>query len=114
MSRQSKRKKYLGVNQRSLDQEQLRKKSKKVAAILKILAHPQRLMIVCCLIEGEKSVSQIESSCGASQSAVSQFLKSMRSNKLLLSRREGKQVYYGISDSRVVVLIQSLSSIFCY
>lgn len=65
------------------------------------------------MAEGEKSVSEIELACGASQSAVSQFLKGMRLEGLIESRREGKQIYYKIVDKRVLKLIKSLYLIFC-
>ncbi|MGE3974696.1 MAG: ArsR/SmtB family transcription factor [Bdellovibrionales bacterium] len=91
----------------------LRRQSEGVAALLKQLSHPQRLFILCSLAEGEKSVGEIEKICGASQSAVSQFLKGMRLERLIESRREGKQVFYKIVDKRVLELIRSLYHIFC-
>lgn len=81
--------------------------------LLKQLSHPQRLLILCSLAEGEKSVGEIEQACGASQSAVSQFLKGMRLEGLIEPRRDGKQVYYKIEDKRVLELIRSLYRIFC-
>ena len=92
---------------------ELRRRSEDVAALLKQLSHPQRLLILCSLAEAEKSVGEIEEACGASQSAVSQFLKSMRLEGLIESRRDGKQVYYKIVDKRVLELIRSLYQIFC-
>jgi len=92
---------------------ELRQRSEGVAALLKQLSHPQRLLILCCMIDGEKSVGEIEVACGASQSAVSQFLKGMRLEGLIGSRREGKQVYYKIVDKRVLRLIKALYKIFC-
>lgn len=92
---------------------QLRKRSEEVAALLKQLSHPQRLMILCAIAEGERSVGEIERACGASQSAVSQFLKSMRLEGLLAARRDGKRVYYRIVDERALELITSLDHIFC-
>ncbi len=92
---------------------ELKRRSEDVAGLLKQLSHPQRLLILCSLAEGEKSVGEIEDSCGASQSAVSQFLKGMRLEGLVESRREGKQVYYKIKDDRVHDLMKSLFLIFC-
>ncbi len=91
----------------------LRRQSNEAAALLKQLAHPQRLLILCSMAEGEKSVSEIEEACEASQSAVSQFLKGMRLEGLIDSRRDGKKVYYKIVDKRVLELIRSLYQIFC-
>lgn len=91
----------------------LRHRSEGVATLLKQLSHPQRLLILCSMAEGEKSVGEIEQACGASQSAVSQFLKGMRLEGLIESRRDGKQVYYKIVDKRVLELIKALYKIFC-
>lgn len=91
----------------------LKRQSEEVAALLKQLSHPQRLLILCGLSEREMSVGEIEDSCGASQSAVSQFLKAMRLEGLVESRREGKQVFYRIADDRVHDLMKSLFKIFC-
>lgn len=92
---------------------ELKKKSESVSALLKQLSHPQRLLILCSMADGEKSVGEIEEICGASQSAVSQFLKGMRLEGLIDSRRDGKQIYYSIVDKRVLKLIKSLYQIFC-
>lgn len=91
----------------------MRRQSEVVAQLLKQLSHPQRLLILCSLAEGEKSVGEIEETCGASQSAVSQFLKGMRLEGLVESRREGKQVFYRIRDGRLLELMKSLYQIFC-
>lgn len=91
----------------------LRRRGEEVSGLLKQLSHPQRLLILCGLVEGEKSVGEIESTCGASQSAVSQFLKGMKMEGLIEARREGKQVYYKIVDDRVLKLMKSLYEVFC-
>jgi ArsR family transcriptional regulator, virulence genes transcriptional regulator len=92
---------------------ELRRQSESVAALLKQLSHPQRLLILCSMAEGEKSVGEIEEICGASQSSVSQFLKGMRLEGLIDSRRDGKNIYYTIVDKKVLALIKSLYQIFC-
>lgn len=92
---------------------ELRRQSKAVAVLLKQLSHPQRLLILCSMADGEKSVGEIEDACGASQSAVSQFLRGMRLESLVEARREGKQIYYKIVDRKVLELIKSLYKIFC-
>lgn len=92
---------------------QLKQQSEEVAGLLKQLSHPERLLILCSMAENEKSVGEIEAACGASQSAVSQFLKGMRLEGLVEARREGKQIYYKIVDKRVLELIKSLHLIFC-
>lgn len=84
-----------------------------VARTLKVLAHPQRLMILCQLTDGAKSVSELEDLSGASQSAVSQFLARMKSEGLVEARRNNQHMYYVIKDPRVKKLIQAFDKIFC-
>jgi DNA-binding transcriptional ArsR family regulator len=81
--------------------------------MLKALAHPQRLQILCLLADTELSVSEIESRCKASQSAVSQFLGRMKSEGWVTSRKDGNYVYYRILDPKVKKLIQAMHKIFC-
>jgi len=91
----------------------LKRQCQTVSALLKVLSHPQRLMVLCCLGEGEKTVGELEEACGASQSAMSQFLKSMRLEGLIAFRREGQFVYYRIADERLVGLMTALHKVFC-
>ena len=84
-----------------------------VAGLLKAIAHPQRLKILCSLSEGQKSVSELEAYCGASQSSVSQYLAKMKSEGLLSSRREAQQVFYKIHSPDLIKLMRSMQKIFC-
>jgi ArsR family transcriptional regulator, virulence genes transcriptional regulator len=91
----------------------LKKQAVEVSNLLKLMSHPQRLLILCSLAEGEKTVGEIVKACGASQSAVSQFLKNMRLEGLVGSRREGQFVYYEIEDKQVLAVMRGLCKIFC-
>ncbi|GEM_PF-2061622 len=84
-----------------------------VADILKTLSHPGRLMILCVLLDGEKSVSDLEELCGIGQSQVSQFLKRMQYEKIVNFRKDGKFVLYSIADDKISKLIDQFSQIFC-
>lgn len=84
-----------------------------VSQIMKALAHPQRLMLLCHLSSGEKTVGELEGLCDISQSQVSQFLSRMRLENLVISEKRGQFVYYKIGDSKVKKLIKALHSIFC-
>ena len=84
-----------------------------VAALLKALSHPQRLLILCSLSGGEMTVSELEKVCGSSQSVVSQHLTRMRLEGFVASRRDGNFVYYHIVDLRILSLIEELEKIFC-
>lgn len=83
-----------------------------VAAILKAIAHPQRLMLLCYLADGEKTVGELEKLCGGSQSSISQFLKLMKLEGMVTSEKRGLFVYYRTHDPKVRKLIFSLHRIF--
>lgn len=83
------------------------------AAFLKTLAHEGRLMILCHLGAGEKSVGQLENLLDIRQAAVSQMLARLREEGLVSTRREGKTVFYSLSDTNTEQLIGLLYSLFC-
>lgn len=84
-----------------------------VSDLLKTIAHPARLKILCFLSTGKKSVGELEKLVGISQSAMSQYLKAMGQQSLLGREKVGQTVYYWIQDSRLEALMTSLSDIFC-
>ena len=93
--------------------EQTKEKCETVAAILKTLANPQRLMILCNLVEGEKSVGELQKICGISQSVISQHLARMRLQGFLASKKEQNFVFYRICDERILKVMENLYDIFC-
>ncbi len=80
---------------------------------LKALAHEGRLMMLCYLSDGEKTVTDFEKLLSMRQPAVSQQLMRLRSDGLVTSRREGKAIYYAIADPRVARLVGILYEMFC-
>ncbi|GAN98981.1 transcriptional regulator ArsR [Komagataeibacter xylinus NBRC 13693] len=66
---------------------------------LRLLAQPQRLMVLACLLEGEKSVGQIEAETGIGQPTLSQQLAELRRAEIVITRKEARQVIYSIKDS---------------
>lgn len=84
----------------------------KAAAFLKALSHEGRLMILCHLAPGEKSVTELEQLLGARQAAVSQQLARLRLEGLVTTRREGKTIYYSIQDPKVLAQIRLLRNLF--
>jgi ArsR family transcriptional regulator len=83
------------------------------AALLKALAHEGRLMILCALATGERSVGELEDLLGARQAAVSQQLARLRLEGLVTCRREGKSIYYSLGDTRVSRLVETLHDMYC-
>lgn len=82
------------------------------AALMKALSHEGRLLILCHLAAGEKSVSELESLIGQRQAAVSQQLARLRLEGLVTTRRAGKAIYYAIRDRRTVGLLACLPKLF--
>lgn len=83
------------------------------AQFLKALSHEGRLMILCHLASGEKSVTELERLLGQRQAAVSQQLARLRSEGLVTTRRNGKTIYYSIGDARAMQVVGLLYDMFC-
>jgi DNA-binding transcriptional ArsR family regulator len=80
---------------------------------LKALSHEGRLMILCSLAHGEKSVTELEQMLSSRQAAVSQQLARLRQEKLITARREGKQIFYSLTDERARRIIEQVYELFC-
>ena len=83
------------------------------AAFLKSLSHEGRLMILCHLGGGERSVGELETLLGMRQAAVSQMLARLRDEGFVSTRRDGKTVYYRLADERITSVINLLYGLFC-
>jgi DNA-binding transcriptional ArsR family regulator len=80
---------------------------------LKALAHEGRLMILCLLCEGEKSVTELEHLLELRQPTVSQQLARLRTDGLVRTRRDGKAVYYSLATEDVRTIIGAVHQVFC-
>jgi DNA-binding transcriptional ArsR family regulator len=83
------------------------------SALLKAISHEGRLMILCALVTGEKSVTELEVLLHARQAAVSQQLARLRMEGLVLPRREGKAIYYSLADERPKRILEVIYEMFC-
>ncbi len=83
------------------------------SAMLKALSHEGRLMILCHLVTGEKSVTELEELLSARQAAVSQQLARLRLEGLVTPRREGKAIYYSLTDERPKQILEVIYDLFC-
>jgi DNA-binding transcriptional ArsR family regulator len=95
------------------DVEQMAANAQSATDFLKALAHEGRLMILCHLVNGERSVSELEDLLSARQPAVSQQLARLRMEGLVETRREGKTVYYSIGDTRTRKTVEFFYQMFC-
>ena len=91
----------------------LAESAREATALLKAVSHETRLLILCLLVEGEKSVGQLEQALGARQAFVSQQLARLRADNLVEARRDGKHIYYTIARPEVLELIHALHKAFC-
>ncbi|GAA6165995.1 metalloregulator ArsR/SmtB family transcription factor [Pelagimonas sp. KU-00592-HH] len=80
---------------------------------LKAISHEGRLMILCHLVSGEKSVTELEELISARQAAVSQQLSRLRLEGLVIPRREGKTIYYRLADHRPRRILEVVYDLFC-
>lgn len=80
---------------------------------LKAISHEGRLLILCHLASGEKSVTELEQLISARQAAVSQQLARLRFEGLVTPRRDGKTIYYSLTDDRPRQIIELVYDMFC-
>ncbi|MFP6805114.1 MAG: metalloregulator ArsR/SmtB family transcription factor [Pseudomonadales bacterium] len=96
-----------------MDLETMQASATRASDMLKLLGHPHRLMVLCELKMGEKSVSELANRVGVSQSPLSQHLARMRYEDVVETRRDGQTVYYSLKEGEASLLIESLYEIFC-
>lgn len=92
--------------------DKMKKNCKEAARFFKYLSHPQRLMILCHLSEGEKNVTELQNLTGISQSQTSQFLGRMELEGFIKCRKDGAKSYYLIKDQRIVRALEAFQKIF--
>ncbi|QLF68638.1 winged helix-turn-helix transcriptional regulator [Peteryoungia desertarenae] len=88
-------------------------KARAASGLLKALSHETRLLILCLLSNGERTVSEIEQFLGLQQAVVSQQLARLRMENILQTRRDGRQIYYRIADPQLNELISVLYKMYC-
>lgn len=97
----------------AVDLDMLHANAHEASEFLKALSHEVRLLILCFLFDGEKSVGEIEKLLKLRQPAVSQQLARLRADGLVDARRDGKNIYYSLARTEVADVIQALHDVFC-
>lgn len=87
--------------------------AEQAAELLKAMAHPQRLRVLCLLVDGERSVGDLNREIDLSQSALSQHLARLREEGLVNTRKASQTVYYRLAPGPVLALIQALHEAYC-
>ena len=103
----------LDSRDRSQELDRMVGSAKRAADFLKALAHESRLMILCILAEGEKSVSELEDILQLRQPTVSQQLARLRADGLVSTRRDGKAIYYNLASAEARIVIGAIYDVFC-
>ena len=97
----------------SLELSQMREAAAQACNLMKVLANPDRLMILCQLSQGELRVGELEERLGIVQPTLSQQLTVLREQQLVSTRREGKHIFYTLSSPQALAVIQTLYQEFC-
>jgi ArsR family transcriptional regulator len=97
----------------ALDLQAMRAHAGEAVAMLKLLGNEDRLLLLCQLAQQERTVSELEQLTGVSQPTLSQQLGILRREGLVSTRREGKFIWYQLTDARALQLMQALYQLFC-
>lgn len=101
------------MNSPTLDIEAMRVAAGQATSLLRTLANPDRLLLLCQLSQGEKSVGELEVLLGIVQPTLSQQLGVLRQEKVVSTRRAGKQIFYSVNDPKALVVLNQLYALYC-
>ena len=97
----------------NMDLEKMKESAQEATELLKTMAHPERLLVLCQLVDGEISAGALQEKSALSQSAFSQHLGVLRKHGLVQTRKDAQQVFYSLADSRVKKLLETMQATFC-
>lgn len=97
----------------SLPLAELQKRAHEAAALLKALANPDRLLLLCHLVDAERAVAELGAMTGIGQPTLSQQLAVLRNEGLVVTRRSGKSIHYRIASPAVHAVLSTLYEIYC-
>jgi DNA-binding transcriptional ArsR family regulator len=96
-----------------MDIDALERTSQEASELLGAMANEKRLMILCRLLHGEKSVTQLAADLGARQSTVSQHLAILRKDRLVTTRRAARNQYYSLAGEPARAILRTLYGLYC-
>jgi DNA-binding transcriptional ArsR family regulator len=96
-----------------LDLEEMQSAAGRACRLMKVLANPDRLLILCQLANGERRVGELEELLGIVQPTLSQQLTVLRDEGLVSTRREGKNIHYALTSPKALAVMQVLYEQFC-
>ncbi len=101
------------MNSPTLDIKAMRAAAGQATSLLRTLANPDRLLLLCQLSQGEKSVGELEALLGIMQPTLSQQLGVLRQEEVVSTRRAGKQIFYSVKDPKTLVILNQLYALYC-
>ena len=101
------------MGRKAPDVNDLRENARRASALLKAMSNERRLLILCHLAEGEKSVGALEEIVGLSQSALSQHLARLRRDRLVATRRAAQTIYYALAGKEAGAIMMTLHDLYC-
>ncbi len=96
-----------------MNMNDMQQNAQAASQLLKTLANPSRLMVLCNIVKQERTVGELEKLIGLSQSALSQHLSRLRHEDIVTCRREGKSIYYSLKDEGARRVLEVLYGIYC-
>ncbi|AWB09124.1 ArsR family transcriptional regulator (plasmid) [Azospirillum humicireducens] len=93
--------------------EDLQANARRASALLKAMCNERRLLILCHLSQGERSVGELEDLVGLSQSALSQHLARLRNDNLVRTRRSAQNIYYSLNGHEAQTIMTTLHGLYC-
>ena len=96
-----------------MDLEQMQLAADQACRMMKVLANPDRLLILCQLSQGERRVGELEDLLGIVQPTLSQQLTVLRGEELVSTRRKGKNIHYALTNPKALAVMQVLYEQFC-
>ena len=91
----------------------MRDNAQEASALMKSLANPSRLLVLCALVTREHTVGELEELTGLSQSAVSQHLARLRDEKIVATRRDAQRVFYSLENPGVQAVLETMHGLYC-
>jgi len=96
-----------------MELEKLEQNARRASTLLKVMSNPHRLMVLCQLVDNERSVGELERVVGLSQSALSQHLARLRHDGLVKTRRSAQSIYYSLAGDEASAVIATLYDLYC-
>jgi len=97
-----------------VDYDKMQASAGRASTLLKSMANENRLLILCQLVEGEKSVTELQGRLPLSQSALSQHLAVLRRDRLVTTKRVAQSIFYSLASLEVQAILMTLSDLYCH